>query len=85
MLGSINFMLVGLFAWIESHMDMHHFWHLLLLFVVGLELSLTGLMKTPWRIYLIAILQVLLTSTAGFVAGTGDIRKQNEHSRNRRA
>ena len=33
-LGSINFMLVGLFAWIESHMDMHHFWHLLLLFVV---------------------------------------------------
>ena len=41
----------------------------LLLFVVGLELSLTGLMKTPWRIYLTAILQVLLTSAAGFFAG----------------
>ena len=33
-LGSINFILVGLFSWIESHMNMHHFWNLLLLFVV---------------------------------------------------
>ena len=31
-LGSINFILVGLFSWIESHMNMHQFWDLLLLF-----------------------------------------------------
>ncbi len=42
----------------------------LLLFVVGLELSLSGLVKTPWRIYGIAFLQILFTSAAGFAAGT---------------
>ncbi|MBU0691328.1 cation:proton antiporter [bacterium] len=41
----------------------------LLLFMVGLELSLSGLIKTPGRIYLIALLQVLVTSAAGFIAG----------------
>jgi len=41
----------------------------LLLFVVGLELSLTGLMKTPWRIYLTAVLQVVATAAVGFAAG----------------
>ncbi|RQV96052.1 potassium transporter KefB, partial [bacterium] len=41
----------------------------LLLFMVGLELSLSGLIKTPGRIYLIAVLQVLVTSAAGFIAG----------------
>ncbi|MDP6331122.1 MAG: cation:proton antiporter, partial [SAR324 cluster bacterium] len=41
----------------------------LLLFMVGLELSLSGLAKTPWRVYLIAVLQVLLTSGIGFAVG----------------
>lgn len=41
----------------------------LLLFMVGLELSLSGLIKTPGRIYFIAVLQILVTSAAGFVAG----------------
>ena len=42
----------------------------LLLFVVGLELSLSGMAMTPWRIYLTAVLQVLVTTAVGFTAGT---------------
>ena len=42
----------------------------LLLFVVGLELSLSGMAMTPWRIYLTAVLQVLATTAVGFTAGT---------------
>jgi CPA2 family monovalent cation:H+ antiporter-2 len=38
----------------------------LLLFMVGLELSLSGLLKNPWRVYVIAVLQVAVTSFVGY-------------------